>query len=736
MKIEHIIEDGQGSLQNSGALYLEDEEGTAGLQLDFWEGQLPRISYWGEALPIENLRPLKAVLNPQRVSGALDETSWPSILPTQSEAWTGSKRFVARRGGVEIFPHFTVTDIATDEGGGEEVRCSAVHVSASDDELGVSVFWTLEMLRGGAVRQRMTVTNSSEHDHEPLEIGKVELAFPVPSSMSVLESMTGHHLRERSAQRQPFTFGRFEKVSLVGRPDFDSCTLLSAGREGFGFEQGTCYSVHVGWSGNGFYSAEKTPYTTGLLGGGEELFGGEMILKKGESYETPWLYGSFGEGMNAVGHRFHRYVRAMHPSLLSKPRPVTLNTWEAVYFNQSYEKLKTLATLARDSGIERFVVDDGWFRGRRDDTSALGDWQVDNQVWPEGLGPLADYVHSLGMEFGLWFEPEMISPDSQVARQHPEWILRPTPHRLPMQGRDQQVIDLSNPQAFDYIRESMRKLVSDLSIDYIKWDHNKMVTEAVSPTGGLPCVHSQTMAVYAIFDWLKEQFPSLEIETCSSGGGRIDLGILDHADRVWVSDCVDPVERLDIQRYTSLLVPPEMMGEHIGDSPAHSTDRSTSLTMRAATAFFGHLGVEWDLTRVGPSSLETLKEWITVHKEYRSLFSYGTVVHGDAIDAAIRLDGVVSADGNRALYRFAQVTTSQYYPAAPVHLPGLEDGALYLVRPLRINEDLTDIGNGQSALLWWNEAGVQANGRTLRRVGIRPPQINPEQAVLFEAVRL
>ena len=234
-----------------------------------------------------------------------------------------------------------------------------------------------------------------------------------------------------------------------------------------------------------------------------------------------------------------------------------------------------------------------------------------------------------------------------------------------MQGRTQQVVDLTNPDAYDYIYGAMDKLVSELGIDYIKWDHNKLVTEEVSPLTGRPAAHAQTLAVYRIFTDLKAAHPGLEIESCSSGGGRIDLGILEVADRVWASDCVDPVERADIQRYTSLLVPPEMIGEHVGASPAHSTHRATSQEMRMATAFFGHMGIEWNLLKEPQEDIDKLSEWTAEFKKHREWFAVDTVVHSDAADPAVRVDGCVMPNKAAAIYRFTQLTTSQTYPAAP-----------------------------------------------------------------------
>lgn len=761
------------------AVYLESRPGNVSLALVGEGSLLPRLLHWGRPLahPGSAINLFDAQ-HPQRVSGMLDETPWPSILPTQSESWIGSTRFITRRDKGEQFMDFSVESVsvsaisnsvpADDNGdsiawvlGPKELspqqRAAAIsNDDFHDDTLGmdgavqatviaydrnqrVRIRWVLQLSKAGLARQAMSVVNGGG----PLSVDRVELGFPLPATATEILSTTGHHLHERRPQRQHFTVGRFEKKSMAGRPDFDGTLFLAAGTPGFGFEQGDVYVAHLGWSGNAVMSAERLPYTTGLLGGGELLYGGEVTLDKGGAYETPWLYGSFGNGLNEVSARFHAFVRACHPNLAHKPRPVLLNTWEAVYFNHSYDKLAALADKAASAGVERFVVDDGWFSTRRNDSSGLGDWQISQQVWPNGpksLKALADHVHKDGMEFGLWFEPEMINLDSQTARKHPDWILSAnTEGRLPMQGRNQQVLDLTNPDAWNYIHTVMDHLVTELKIDYIKWDHNKLVTEPVSLHSGLPAIHGQVTAVYRLIVRLKADHPGLEIESCSSGGGRIDLGILRYADRVWVSDCVDPVEREINQRYDSVVVPPEMLGEHVGKSPADSTGRATDLSLRTAMAFFGHLGIEWDLLRVPQSQIDALSVWVKAYKKNRVMFEHGTTVHADiadSMDPSGFVDGIVSADRSRAVYRYTQLTTSRSYPAQPIHLPGLDPKALYRVAPLGVSRDLTNgVESGQSPLLWW-EHGAVLDGEALNRYGLRPPQINPAHAVILEVQKV
>ena len=319
------------------AVYAEQPAAAAAFALVFPGSDLPRFVHWGRPLTApETVINTFDALAPQRVSGALDYTAWPSVLPTQSEAWSGSDRFDVRRDGVELFCKFQVTDIkaetvaagktytmAEKDGypswsvASEPKQTPTVTVTAEDVEQCVKLTWTCELDETGLIRQHAEVTNTGEGR---LEIGKIELAFSVPADANEILTTTGHHLRERSPQRQDFTIGRFAKSSMIGRPDFDATLLLSVGEHGFGFTHGNVYSAHVAWSGNSVLSAERLPYTTGVIGGGEVLFGGEVGLEHGESYTTPWLVGSYGEGLNEVASRFHGYIRRVHRDWLPGPR--------------------------------------------------------------------------------------------------------------------------------------------------------------------------------------------------------------------------------------------------------------------------------------------------------------------------------------------------------------------------------------------------------------------------------
>ena len=755
----------------------------------------------GSAQPSQAKNSLLRAQKAQILGAGVEAPENPSLLPTQAEAWTSTPLVSIQRNGREIFPIFRTISIdphplnsSTPQrdttsapmcesnapsapetsgknseftGGSEQhsANTDSTHIvaggctiQATDDAAHIDLIIDLSVDAHGLVSERATLINRSD---EPLSIGRLWLTLPLPAGATELLTHTGHHLRERSPQRQPFTEGFFSKESWMGRPDFNTSLLLSAGVPGFSFEHGRTHAVHLAWSGNGTHFAIRTPYTHGLIGAGELLSPGEITLHNGEHYVTPELVASWGNGLNEIASRYHARLRAQHPHFTTRPRPVTLNTWEAVYFNHDEHTMMELARRAAQVGVERFVIDDGWFKGRRNDTRALGDWQVDTEVWPRGLDAIAALVHSLGMEFGLWFEPEMISLDSDMARTHPEWVLRPDPSRLPLPGRDQYIIDLTNPQAWDYLYTEISTLVDALGINYIKWDHNRFVTEAISPYTGRPAVHEQTLALYALLDALRERFPRLEIESCSSGGGRVDLGILSRTDRVWASDCTDPLERVDIQRHTSLLVPPEMIGAHIAESPSHMTGRSTRLSTRASVAFSGHLGVEWNILTMDDEQLAPLRRWIALYKQARCKWSTqnplikddstvalpesrqheargARAVHADIADPSVRLDGLISPDERWSLWCFAALETSQHYPYSLIRLPELDADALYRVRPYGGPELYESLRNPscRSDLEWWNDEGAHVPGAVLSDWGLRPPHVLPGTAILIEVEKV
>jgi len=712
-----------------------------GLVLDLTGGTLPRVLHWGAdlgALGPAELRDLRLARAPQPIGFPVDGPVEVAVLPEQSAGWLGTPGLVGNRGGRDFSTAFTVRGATPtpappagrSPAGGE--RGGGVTVLAHDPAAGLELELTIELTASGLVRQRATVTNRGS---SPFRLDAVHLTLPVPAVATELLDFTGHHLRERSPQRTAFTQGLRMRENRTGRTGYDTAYLLAAGTAGFGNRTGEVWAVHTAWSGNHRTFAERTFHSVSLLGSGELLLSGEVELATGESYTSPWQYGSYGTGLDEVSARFHRWLRS-RPHHPATPRPVTLNTWEAVYFDHDLERLRELADAAAAVGAERFVLDDGWFGSRRDDRRGLGDWYVSDEVWPDGLGPLTDHVTGLGMQFGLWVEPEMVNEDSDLARAHSDWIMA-TGGRLPGAARSQQVLDLARPEAFAYILERLDDLLGTYPISYLKWDHNRDLVEAGHRPTGRAGVHGQTLAVYRLMDEVRRRHPGVEIESCSSGGGRVDLEILQRTDRVWVSDCIDALERQWIQRWTNALIPLELMGTHVGSGTAHTTGRRHPVDFRAGTALFGHFGIEWDLTAAAPEDLARLAEWVSLHKELRGLLHTGTAVHADHPDPALHLHGVVAEDGSDAVYALVATASSALYPPGPVRLPGLDPGAVYRVRP-QAPGDLPD-GNAHhwgAHLPWWTPEGVRLPGRVLAAAGLQAPVLYPERLVLLRATRV
>ncbi|SMQ68193.1 alpha-galactosidase [Agreia sp. VKM Ac-1783] len=685
----------------------------------------PAIVHWGEdlgELTEAQLEDLGIAGRPQRVSGGLDTPSRLTLVPLESAGWHNEPGLVGSRHGRDFSPTFVLTETHSDAPDGGPT--TSVRLRSVDEHAQLDIQSTLTLDGAGLLHQQHTLTNLGDTDYE---VQHLLATFPVPQSARELLDTTGRHLRERSPQRHGFTTGRHVRDSRRGRPGADSTLFLAAGTPGFGFERGLVHAVHLAWSGNQRVAAERTVASHALVQAGELLAPGELCLGPGESYTTPDALGSWGDGLTAVSARFHDSVRA-RPSHPSTSRPVTLNTWEAVYFDHDLDRLTRLADAGARVGAERFVLDDGWFRGRRDDTAGLGDWFVDDDIWPRGLTPIVEHVAALGMQFGLWVEPEMVNPDSELARAHPDWILQTGDH-LPLEGRQQQVLDLSNGAVFDYLLERLDALLGAYDIAYLKWDHNRDLLEAGSTVTGKAAVHSNVRALYRLLDELKSRHPALEIESCASGGARVDLGILDHTDRIWTSDCIDPIERLTIQKYTNVVVPYELMGAHIGGPRSHSTGRRHELALRAGAALPGHFGIEWDISRLDDAELNELAAWVDAHKRVRELAHTGRAVYADLPDETADLRGVVSRDRDRALYAYTQVTSSASYPPGPITFPGLDDDQVYGVSLASPTTPLD--GAGQSSLAW-TEHPVHLTGRSLRTVGIQAPVLFPEQLRLID----
>jgi alpha-galactosidase len=688
------------------------------LVLDCSGPALPSVLHWGadlgelsEAALVDLRRGAGAVQS----GNGLDENLPVAIVPEYSAGWFGLPGLTGHRDGQDFSASFQLQ--SADQDG------NTVAVRAADPVAHLELALTIELTDSGLVKAKADLTNTGG---TPYTVDGLVLALPVPTEATELLDMTGRHIGERHPQRHAFTQGAHVRDNRRGRTGADATLLLIAGTRGFGFRDGEVWGVHTARSGNHRSYAERGMSGYAVIGGGELLLPGEGRIEAAGTYSTPWIYGSYGVGLDQLSARFHDYLRA-RPNHPRTERPVVLNTWEAVYFDLDLEKLIALADAAAEVGAERFVLDDGWFRGRRDDHAGLGDWYVDEGIWPKGLHPLVDHVTGLGLQFGLWVEPEMVNPDSDLAREHPEWILA-TGNRMPPTARHQQGLNLGIPAAYDYILERLDSLLNEYDISYLKWDHNRDFVDGGNQLTGTAGIHEQTLALYRLLDELKRRHPGLEIESCSSGGARVDLGVLERTDRVWGSDSNDALERQKIQRYTQLLLPPELIGCHVGPPKAHTTGRTQTLAFRAATALFGHFGIEWDISAASAEERAELAGWVALHKELRPLLHTGRVVRADRGPEDFLLHGVVARDGSRAVYSAVQLTQSITSDVGRVRLPGLDPARTY-----RVSKTRTPGAEPRHAAAWWVDGGqVELNGAALAAVGVHIPAQWPENAILLD----
>ncbi|GAB3702367.1 alpha-galactosidase [Mariniluteicoccus flavus] len=704
--------------------------GGVSVVVDLRDGAAPAVLHWGAGLGALDLATIEAMargLDEPLVQNGPDAPIRLALVPEAAYAWPGLPGLSGSREGRDWSPRFrngrvrvggdVVDDALVDLPDGGDVE-----IVADDDVLGLGLVIALGLDASGLVRLRATVTNRGR---EAYALGDLNLALPVPRRPGEVLDLAGAGTHERVPQRHAMTDGRWVREGRRGRTGADAATVLHLGVPGFDFAHGEVWAVHVGWSGNHRHYAERVWTGQQVIGGGEVLLPGEVRLAPGEAYATPWLFASWGHGLDAVAGRFHRWLRSRdhHPR---RPRPVTLNVWEAVYFDHSLERLSALADAAARVGVERFVLDDGWFGARRHDEAGLGDWVVSPEVWPDGLGPLIDHVTGLGLEFGLWIEPEMVNLDSDVARAHPEWVMQ-TGGRLPVDHRFQQVLNLAVEDCYVHVRDQLVALLEAHPIAYLKWDHNRDLVDAGTAPGGEPGVHAQTLAAYRLMAELKERRPGLEIESCASGGGRVDLGAMELCDRIWVSDNIDPHERQQIHRWTTQLLPWELMGCHVPSSPSHVTHRTSTLDFRCQTAIFGHLGVEWDLTACDDDELDRLAAWIAWHKDHRALFHSDTIRRVDA-QRGVVVHGVVAADRSRAVFSCALTERIDAGRPGPVTLPGLDPERRYRVRRVALASTPMHV---RATPPWWDEELV-LTGRLLETVGVQAPGFQPDTAVLWE----
>lgn len=507
-------------------------------------------------------------------------------------------------------------------------RSEVLTITLKDDIIGLVVKLNYTVFPGqNVIVRNVEFINKGQSDLKLLKAMSLQLDLPDDEFDFI--HFSGAWLRERQLYRTELRSGlqSIDSLRYSSSPQNNPFFMLS--RKHTTEESGEVYGFNLVYSGNFQNSIEVDHFGTTRVLIGVNPVEFEYLLEPQMSFVTPESIMSYSaQGMNALSQQLAIFYREhlVNPRFAKRPRPIVLNSWETMYFNLTTDKVLELAKCGQQLGVELFVLDDGWFGHREGDNSSLGDWTTDYRRLPKGISYIADEIHKMGMQFGLWFEPEMISIDSELYRTHPEWMIC-TPHRKPSVGRHQYVLDFTNQEVIDYLFDAISSIIQETKLEYIKWDYNRHITDAYTATllatKQMEFGHRYILGVYQLLERLTKAYPEVLFESCSSGGGRFDLGMMYYAPQAWTSDDTDPIERLKIQHGTSYGYSLSMMSAHVSASPNEQSGRRTNLDTRAAVAYFGVFGYELDVTTLEAAEAEKVKEQIDFYKKYREVFQYG-----------------------------------------------------------------------------------------------------------------
>lgn len=497
----------------------------------------------------------------------------------------------------------------------------------------------------------------------------------------------GSWSRERHLHRSHLRPGTQSISSLRTASSHQENPFFMLARPHTDNNQGAVFGFNFVYSGNFLDSVEVDQFDTTrvLIGINPDEFGWK--LNSGDSFQTPEVIFSYTDnGFNALSQQLGAFYaqHLINPHFAHQERPILINNWEATFMDFTEDKLMPIVERAKELGIEMFVLDDGWFGHRDDDRSSLGDWFVDEKKFNHGIAGFAKRVHDLDMKFGLWFEPEMISIDSKLYQTHPEWMIK-TPGRGQTPGRHQFVLDMSRQEVVDYLFGLMSHIIQDAKLDYIKWDMNRNITEMygadLPADQQLEFSHRYILGVYDLYDRLTKAFPDVLFESCASGGGRFDLGMMYYAPQAWCSDDTDAIERIKIQDGTSYGYTPSMWGAHVSAVPNDQVGRLTSIDMRAKVAYFGAFGYELDVTELSDEEQATIKQQVAFYKQYRKLFQFGTFYRLETPDTSDNVYGweTVSPDKQTAIGMRYQILNGANPAYIRYYFKGLDPERRYTV---------------------------------------------------------
>lgn len=571
-----------------------------------------------------------------------------------------------------------------------EQEAMTLEIQLIDSNHGMSAFLQYTIFEDHPVVTRsVRFQNNGE---EALSIKRaMSMSIDLPDSNYDFIQFPGAWGREREVLRSSLVRGIHTLDSKRGTTSHTYQPFLALVRKDTDEFSGEAYGFHLIYSGEflGNVEVDSFSQTRVQLGINPEHF--EWKLGAGETFQTPEVVMSYSEeGLNGMSRSFHelyqnKLIRGKHQY---RERPVLINNWEGTYFNFTEEKILNMAEISAELGIELFVLDDGWFGKRDDDYSSLGDWTVYKNKLPNGLKALSDAIHKKGMKFGLWFEPEMVSEDSDLYRSHPDWCIH-TPGIPKSRGRSQLVLDFSRKEVRDNILSQMKAILDEVPIDYIKWDYNRNMTELGSAAPEImpgEVAHRYILGLYEMLEDLVTTYPDILFESCSGGGGRYDPGMLYYMPQTWTSDNTDAASRLEIQYGTSMMFPISSMGSHVSDVPNHQVNRYSSLEMRGHVAMSGNLGYELDVTKLTEPEKEAVREQISWYKSYRKLIQFGNFYRILSPYDNKQHTAWIFVDQNKetAIYFYYQIIDKANKPSKILKMTGLDSEKTYQLDDGRI----------------------------------------------------
>ena len=568
---------------------------------------------------------------------------------------------------------------------GSEDTCETLELLCEDPVLGLKVTLIYTAFSDVDV---ITRSVRIENDGEMLYLTKaLSFSMDMDNRDFTLLTMHGSWARERMLEHRKVKKGFMGVESVRGESSHQEHPFMALAVGNADQSQGEVYGMNFVYSGNFIGQVELGQFDTVRVGMGIHPENFCWKLEKGESFQTPEVVLVYSDtGYDGMTHQFHELYRnhLIRSEYKDKKRPILINNWEATYFDFNTEKLIAIAKEAKKCGIEMLVMDDGWFGHRNDDNTSLGDWQVNEEKINGGLKHLVDEVNVIGLQFGIWFEPEMISPDSKLYEEHPDWAIA-LPDRTPCRSRNQFVLDLSRKEVRDYVYEAVASVLRSANIAYVKWDMNRQLTDLGSSfldeqhQGEL--MHRYVLGVYELQERLMTEFPDLLLENCSGGGARFDPGMLYYSPQIWCSDDTDAIERLKIQEGTALIYPLSTMGAHVSDCPNHTVGRVTPFATRGNVALAGTFGYELDITKIPEEDRKLIPEQTAMYHKYNDLVREGDYYRIASYAKNHEYDcyEVVSKDKKEALVTFVQVLNRPNYHSRRICLKGLQPDRNYQI---------------------------------------------------------